>query len=71
MIKVRVRWCTFKSVENVIILGKLIVLLLFCPLLLLLSIMFLKTPTSFNVHTRNELARLVMEFVLPSFFQRA
>ena len=44
-----------KSVENVIILGKLIGLLfLFCPTLL--SIMFLK-----HLKKRNDLARPVME----------
>ena len=52
-----------QSVKNVITLGKLIGLLLFClPLLFLLSFLFLKTPT-INIHTkntRNELSRLVM-----------
>ena len=51
MIKVRIGWCTWKSVENVITLGKLIGLLfLFC--LPLLSILFLKIK-------RNDLARPV------------
>ena len=44
MIKVRVRLCTC-SQKNVITLGKLIGLLLLFRLLLLLSILFLKTPT--------------------------
>ena len=52
MIKVGIGWCTCRSVENVITLGKLIGLLfLFC--LPLLSILFLITK-------RNDLARPVM-----------
>ena len=52
MIKVRIGWCTWKYVENVIPLNKSIGLLfLFC--LPLLSILFLKTK-------RNDLARPVM-----------
>ena len=64
MIKITVRWCT-SSMKNVITLGKLIgllLLLLFClSLLLLLSILFLKTPTSklmYKFFSSNELARL-------------
>ena len=58
MIKVRVRWCTCR-VENVITLGKLLSLW-FC---FLLSILFLKTRTSYHIYkiiSSNELARSVM-----------
>ena len=55
MINVRIRWCTYRSVVNVINLGKLIgLLLLFC--LPLLSIFVVEN----SENKRNDLARPVM-----------